>query len=558
MASVYAKRGTWYVAYVDGTGRRRTVATKASTKAAAKRLAGELERKAERQRLGLDPLPAEDRGGTVGELMTWWLKTYVARQASHERTAGAVRCYVEGSPLASMCLADVTSGDVEAHLQSLPAHLSAKTINNVRGYLSAAFGAANKAGRWTAGNPVAGVAKRKVPRRAYDYLRANEVPAVLGALAVRWRPMFATAIYAGLRKGELFALRKRDVDLRAGLLTVARSHERDTTKGGHADVIPIHPELAPFLRQALDASPGPLVFPAAGGGQLSEETDLVAVLRRALARAGVVTGWVHKCRRKGCGYSVEAAHGGLRRCPEDGRKLWPVPVPRPLRFHDLRHTCATLLLQAGASLAVVQRVMRHTDPKITTETYGHLAADHVATEIAKLRLGIVATPEPPAERARAVGNATVALPGAPEPVDNAKRRDRESRHSEALRGRVRPDSNRRPTGSKPCSEGVQSVPTLCNPLETLDPSDATGRHGSQLSTGVFKNSATQALPAFRLLPGGADDLLTVRDVATRLGLSTATVYALIDRGDLAHVRVSTNAIRVHPADLAAYLETRRR
>ncbi|MGC4116987.1 MAG: helix-turn-helix domain-containing protein [Myxococcales bacterium] len=51
-------------------------------------------------------------------------------------------------------------------------------------------------------------------------------------------------------------------------------------------------------------------------------------------------------------------------------------------------------------------------------------------------------------------------------------------------------------------------------------------------------------------------LLTVRDVAERLGVCTATVYALVDRGELAHVRVS-NAIRIEPAALEAYLVAQR-
>lgn len=53
-------------------------------------------------------------------------------------------------------------------------------------------------------------------------------------------------------------------------------------------------------------------------------------------------------------------------------KLWPRTLPRPLRFHDLRHTTATLLLKAGVPLATVQRILRHSDPAITTEVYGHL------------------------------------------------------------------------------------------------------------------------------------------------------------------------------------------
>jgi excisionase family DNA binding protein len=45
----------------------------------------------------------------------------------------------------------------------------------------------------------------------------------------------------------------------------------------------------------------------------------------------------------------------------------------------------------------------------------------------------------------------------------------------------------------------------------------------------------------------------VREVAARLGVSTATVYKLVNGGALAHVRIA-NSIRVAPADLAAYLK----
>ena len=67
----------------------------------------------------------------------------------------------------------------------------------------------------------------------------------------------------------------------------------------------------------------------------------------------------------------------------------------------------------------------------------------------------------------------------------------------------------------------------------------------------------QARPALRTLNGGADNLLSVRQVAARLGVSTATVYALAERGEIPHLRVS-NAIRIAPGDLARFIAVKRR
>jgi len=170
-----------------------------------------------------------------------------------------------------------------------------------------------------------------------DFLRAEEVPLVLKELPARWLPLFATAVYTGLRKGELAGLRKTDVDLSARLLTVARSYDRETTKGGHADRIPIAAELVPYLERAIKSSPSEFVFPASDGSMLRKDTGLEHVLRRALGRAGIVTGWRHVCRRKGRGHVEKGPDAALRRCPADGRKLWPKPDVRPIRFHDVRH-----------------------------------------------------------------------------------------------------------------------------------------------------------------------------------------------------------------------------
>jgi len=61
-------------------------------------------------------------------------------------------------------------------------------------------------------------------------------------------------------------------------------------------------------------------------------------------------------------------------------------------------------------------------------------------------------------------------------------------------------------------------------------------------------------PRVSTLASGADTPLTVRQVAAQLGVTPITVYRLVGRGVLAHLRVS-NAIRIDPAALAAYLAT---
>ena len=73
-------------------------------------------------------------------------------------------------------------------------------------------------------------------------------------------------------------------------------------------------------------------------------------------------------------------------------KLWPKAIVRPIRFHDLRHTTESLLLIAGANPASVQRILRHSDPRLTTEVYGHLVPDYLRSEIARLSFGV--TPNP--------------------------------------------------------------------------------------------------------------------------------------------------------------------
>ena len=311
-----------------------------------------------------------------------------------------------------------------------------------------AFNCARRAERYLGPNPAKDVLRRQVPKRKPDFLRVDEVPRVLAALDDRWRPLFAAAVYTGLRKGELLGLTKAKVDLRERLLYVARSYDRVTNKSKREEVIPIASELIPFLEIAIEASPSDLVFPAPDGSMMREDVDIENVLRRALGRAGIVLGYEHVCRRKGCGHSARHEDPELRLCPTCNMKLWPKALVRPIRFHDLRHTTASLLLMAGASLAAVQRILRHSDPRITTEVYGHLVPDNLRAEIDRLRFGIAPPPKSsnasPTSAALSTGFATSVLHPGPIAFSDEKIGPTPSNDSDELTEWARRDSNSLP------------------------------------------------------------------------------------------------------------------
>jgi integrase len=389
MANVFERSGRWYLRYKDGRGRWVQRVSKARTKTEARRLANDVERQAERQRLGLEAAPPRDGNDTVLQLLQRWAGTRVDAPSA-ESDSYSIAKHFARSAVGRLPASSLRAPDVENFLAEKRAEgLAPETVNHIRGFLSRAFNVARRRGWWTGPNPVTDVRPLQVPRRlAPDYLRFHEVPAVLAALAPRWRPLFATAIYTGLRRGELRALRKTDVDLERRLLTVARSGDRDTTKGGHADVVPIAAELVPFLAVAMTSSPSEFVFVGLDGEGMRGHMRPEKVLRSAMARAGIVEGYIHVCRRRGCTFKESAAAATLRRCPVHGAKLWPKPKVRKTRFHDLRHTTASLLMQAGAPIHVVQKVLRHRDPRMTANVYGHLAPDYLQREIDRLSFGI--------------------------------------------------------------------------------------------------------------------------------------------------------------------------
>jgi integrase len=221
MAYVYKRAEKWYIGFRDNRGRPRRQACGAKNKTEAKRMADELGLNHERQRVGLDALPAADGGGTFGALLRWWLKTYSAKSPSHDRNVATIEKHFLAAEIAQLRLQDVTPAVVEVFLEEKAGHLAPQTLNHIRRFIVTTFNRARRSGRWTGLNPAADVQPRRVPKRKADFLRADEVSPVLEATPVRWRPLLATAIYSGLRKGELLGLRKSDVDLASRLIACA-------------------------------------------------------------------------------------------------------------------------------------------------------------------------------------------------------------------------------------------------------------------------------------------------------------------------------------------------
>jgi len=383
MAEPYKKNGRWYVRYKDGRGAWRDRATRAQTKGEARRIQLEIDRKHERQRLGLEPLPSDTPEQTFAEAMDLWWSEHGKRLRS-----STIRRFMEKHlrpELGPLPLSKV--GDrLESVLNARVGVLGPESLNHLRAGVHRVYAFLTRRGAWKGANPAVTVPRFKVPKRLPSYLRPEEVRLMLAALEARWRPMFATAVYLGLRRGEVLALRKSNVDLEAKTLRIGRSHDSDTTKGGHEDLLALPDDLVPWLASAVKSSSSDVLFPRADGRQHAPDVQLQDVLRRALARAGLVTGYHHRCRRKGCGYSERQTYAEPGRCPKCQMRLWPVAEPRKLRFHDLRHSTATLLLKAGVPLATVQRILRHTDPKITAEVYGHLDLDDMRAGLNRLDL----------------------------------------------------------------------------------------------------------------------------------------------------------------------------
>jgi integrase len=193
-------------------------------------------------------------------------------------------------------------------------------------------------------NPADGVELPRLPEVEQRYLTHEQLHRVAVASG-RLRTLVLVLGYCGLRFGEASALRVADVDVVACRIRVRRSitYVRKTglvegpTKNHTARTVPVPAFLARLLgTEIADRDGAALVFESArGGGHLT-----LGQARYGFTKAAA---------------AVEGCSG--------------------IRLHDLRHTCASLAISAGANVKVIQKLLGHKSAVLTLDKYGHLMPD---------------------------------------------------------------------------------------------------------------------------------------------------------------------------------------
>lgn len=286
----------------------------------------------------------------LGDYFEEWIDSYAGRTARgfSETTRPEYRRPIEAYALrrwSTWRLAEVEPADARELFGALrQSGASTSAIKKLRAALSAMFATAVDDGLVRA-NPVAGV---RVPAPVRDELTDDtakaltrgELGILLAALPETWRLFFELLAHTGLRISEAIGLTWAHVDLGGSPKIRVREQfyrgKRRTLKSGHGRrEIPLSPGMAARLlahrRDTFEGDDRP-VFASAVGTELIPGKVASKVLRPAASSVGL--SWV--------------------------------------TFHVFRHTCASLLFEAGRNVKQVQEWLGHADPGFTLRTYVHL------------------------------------------------------------------------------------------------------------------------------------------------------------------------------------------
>jgi len=251
--------------------------------------------------------------------------------------------------LGGVRLSEVRRADVQ-HLADglLAKDLDPSTIRNALMPLRALFRRAVARGE-VALNPTSGIELPAVRGRRDRIASPEEAEKLIGALESRDRALWATAFYAGLRRGELMALKIEDVDLAAGRIRVHRSW--DVREGA----------VEPKSRAGKRTIPIPAVL----RDYLDEH------LLHLGHEAGLLFGRTTEAAFDPP--TVDArAKSAWKRATMKAKEEERDETFDPITLHEARHTYASLMIAAGVNAKGLSTYMGHASVTITYDRYGHL------------------------------------------------------------------------------------------------------------------------------------------------------------------------------------------
>lgn len=301
---------------------------------------------------------------TTGDYLNLWIQR-VSREGSIRPTTAkayevAVRLhsvpYIGTIPLQQLTRANLRQLYASLRESGLrrggPGGLSPKGVHNVHLALHRALEDAVDDGLIKV-NPATRAHRITPPRREMTSWSAVELHRFLEAVAdLPSFPLWRLAASTGMRRGELLGLRWTDIDLERGVLTV----QRQLLRNGHAIVIGQPKTNAGRRSIYLDKT---------------TISSLVEHRRRQAELRGLRTAQAQRmidlvfCRANGQPHDPDVITNQFRRL------ILSLGMPR-IRFHDLRHTHASLALQAEVHPKVVQERLGHASVKLTLDTYAHV------------------------------------------------------------------------------------------------------------------------------------------------------------------------------------------
>jgi integrase len=224
-------------------------------------------------------------------------------------------------------------------------------------------------------------------RRKATAMTAEQAETLLKAVdGTRLEPLVILCLWGCLRRGEALALRWQDVDLETGKLKISRSlsmHDGKVVIGkvktkASKRTIGLPDEIAPTGRSTLALT---------SGGLTTMRDGEVILLPRALK---ALRRWKTRQAAERLEFAGPYEDHDLIVCREDGRPLRPLSALRAFlkateraglgrawRIHELRHTGASLYLEAGVPIHVISAYLGHADVSITAKIYLHYTAESV-------------------------------------------------------------------------------------------------------------------------------------------------------------------------------------